>query len=427
MGGTVSGLSAGKTVTLLDNGGDAVVVNANGNFQFPTKLAQGKPYAATVGTRPSGENCTVTNGSGTVGTANVTTIAVACTLRPLFGYAVNSNDGTVSAFTLDATTGMPTVIGTTPVAVGQVPLSLTIDPAGKFVYVANAVDSTITTLSIDPNTGVLTVVGSPTTTGASTTPYSIARTPNGKFTYTANFGSNTLSAFSINASTGALSAATSIPAGANPYTVTINSAGTFAYVVNNNSGGTTGTAMAFAINSSTGLLTQTGSTVNAGNSPEFIAVNPAGSVAYVANSGDSTIGIYSITAGALAATPTTVSTGANSGPNYIAISPSGGFLYETNVLTNNLNVFSINPNNGALTLVQTVDTTATSTASNSVGHGPVTVLLNPAGTFAYVVSAIDNSVTAYSINASTGMLTAVANGSAATGKIPRGMAIVAVP
>ena len=97
------------------------------------------------------------------------------------------------------------------------------------------------------------------------------------------------------------------------------------------------------------------------------------------------------------------------------------------MLTNNLNVFSINPSNGALTLVQTVDTTATSTASNSVGHGPVTVLLNPAGTFAYVVSAIDNSVTAYSINASTGMLTAVANGSAATGKIPRGMAIVAVP
>ncbi|MFJ1394642.1 hypothetical protein ACIKQ7_19775, partial [Acinetobacter baumannii] len=81
----MSGLSAGKTVTLLDNGGDAVIVNANGNFQFPTKLAQGKPYAATVGTRPSGENCTVTNGSGTVGTANVTNIAVACTLRPLFG------------------------------------------------------------------------------------------------------------------------------------------------------------------------------------------------------------------------------------------------------------------------------------------------------------------------------------------------------
>ncbi|NGF00541.1 beta-propeller fold lactonase family protein, partial [Escherichia coli] len=138
----------------------------------------GKPYAATVGTRPSGENCTVTNGSGTVGTSNVTTIAVACTPKPLFGYAVNSNDGTISAFTLDATTGMPTAVGTA-VAVGAGPLSLTIDPAGKFVYVANANANTVTTLSINADTGLLTVVGSATPTGVQ--PYSIARTPNGKF------------------------------------------------------------------------------------------------------------------------------------------------------------------------------------------------------------------------------------------------------
>lgn len=241
MGGTVSGLAAGKSVTLLDNGGDAVVVSANGSFHFPTKLAQGKPYAATVGTRPSGENCTVTNGSGIVGTSNVTTIAVACTPKPLFGYAVNSTDGTISAFTLDATTGLPTAVGTA-VAVGAGPLSLTIDPAGKFVYVANANDNTVTTLSINANTGVLTVVGSPTATGMQ--PYSIARTPNGKFAYTANFGDNTLSAFSVNTGTGALTALAPITAGANPYTVTINSAGTFAYVVNANSGATPGTAMA---------------------------------------------------------------------------------------------------------------------------------------------------------------------------------------
>jgi len=57
----------------------------------------------------------------------------------------------------------------------------------------------------------------------------------------------------------------------------------------------------------------------------------------------------------------------------------------------------------------------------------VTVLVNPAGTFAYVVNAVDNSVSAYSINSTTGKLTAVASGSAATGNIPRGMAIVAVP
>ncbi|MGR5437929.1 beta-propeller fold lactonase family protein, partial [Vibrio owensii] len=79
-----------------------------------------------------------------------------------------------------------------------------------------------------------------------------------------------------------------------PYTITINSAGTYAYVVNANSGGTTGTAMAFAINTSTGAFTPAGTAVNTGNTPQFIAVTPAGSYAYVANSADNTIGIYSI-------------------------------------------------------------------------------------------------------------------------------------
>ena len=110
-----------------------------------------------------------------------------------------------------------------------------------------------------------------------------------------------------------------------------------------------------------------------------------------------------------------MATGTN--PFYIAIAPSGGFLYVANVLDNTVSVFSINPANGALTLV---DTTPTGTA-------PVTVLVNPAGTFAYVVSAVDNSVSAYGIDSTTGKLTAVASGSAATGNIPRGMAIVAVP
>jgi hypothetical protein len=78
IGGTVSGLNSGTSVTLLDNGGDALTVTANGTFTFKTKIASGATYSVTVGTQPTGENCTVTNGSGTVGSANVTNVAVAC-------------------------------------------------------------------------------------------------------------------------------------------------------------------------------------------------------------------------------------------------------------------------------------------------------------------------------------------------------------
>jgi hypothetical protein len=76
VGGTVSGLSG--TVVLQDNGGDNLSVTVNGPFAFATSLAGGAAYSVTVKTNPSGQACTVTSGSGTIGSANVTNVAVAC-------------------------------------------------------------------------------------------------------------------------------------------------------------------------------------------------------------------------------------------------------------------------------------------------------------------------------------------------------------
>ena len=76
VGGTVSGLSG--TVVLQDNGGDDLSVGANGPFTFATKLAGGAAYSVTVKTNPAGQTCSVANGSGTIGAANVTNVAVSC-------------------------------------------------------------------------------------------------------------------------------------------------------------------------------------------------------------------------------------------------------------------------------------------------------------------------------------------------------------
>ena len=73
----MSGLSG--TVVLQDNGGDNLSVSANGAFTFATALAGGAAYSVTVKTNPSGQVCSVSNGSGTVGSANVTNVAVTCT------------------------------------------------------------------------------------------------------------------------------------------------------------------------------------------------------------------------------------------------------------------------------------------------------------------------------------------------------------
>ncbi len=80
VGGTVSGLGAGDSVTLQDNSADNITVSANGSFTFLTPLASGAPYAATVLTQPTNpsQTCTISNASGTVANANVAGVVVTC-------------------------------------------------------------------------------------------------------------------------------------------------------------------------------------------------------------------------------------------------------------------------------------------------------------------------------------------------------------
>lgn len=80
---TVSGLLGGETLVLLDNGGDALSVTQNGTNTFATNVANGSPYAVTVGTQPltggaMAQTCNVISGSGTMPQAAVSNIQVYC-------------------------------------------------------------------------------------------------------------------------------------------------------------------------------------------------------------------------------------------------------------------------------------------------------------------------------------------------------------
>ena len=105
VGGTVSGLSG--TVVLQDNGGDDLSVSANGAFTFGTGLAAGSAYNVTVKTNPAGQTCSVANGSGTVGSANITNVAVTCTANSAGSGSDNFNraDGPLGANWTDMSDG----------------------------------------------------------------------------------------------------------------------------------------------------------------------------------------------------------------------------------------------------------------------------------------------------------------------------------
>jgi hypothetical protein len=79
IGGTVSGLAAGNSVVLQNNGGDDLALGADAAFSFDTPLTDGSTYAVTVLTQPAGSQiCNVNNGNGTVSGADVTDISITC-------------------------------------------------------------------------------------------------------------------------------------------------------------------------------------------------------------------------------------------------------------------------------------------------------------------------------------------------------------
>jgi hypothetical protein len=94
LGGSVSGL-AGSGLVLRDGAGHEAAVSANGAFTLASGMSTGTSYVVAVKTQPTSPNqtCTVTNGSGSISSANVTNVSVVCTTN---GYTVG---GTISGLT----------------------------------------------------------------------------------------------------------------------------------------------------------------------------------------------------------------------------------------------------------------------------------------------------------------------------------------
>ncbi len=98
IGGNISGLN-GNGLLLQNNAGGIFVATVNGPFTFPTALVDGSVYNVTVFVlaqpgSPS-QTCTVSNGSGTVASADVTNVAVTCVTDQLtVGGTVTGRVGT---------------------------------------------------------------------------------------------------------------------------------------------------------------------------------------------------------------------------------------------------------------------------------------------------------------------------------------------
>jgi hypothetical protein len=96
VGGTLVGLDGG-TLTLQNNGGDDLVLDADGPFVFPTGLADGATYQVTPTAQPDdpAQHCVVSYGAGSVDGEDVDTVTVVCLagVEPLYpASGANWND-----------------------------------------------------------------------------------------------------------------------------------------------------------------------------------------------------------------------------------------------------------------------------------------------------------------------------------------------
>lgn len=301
----------------------------------------------------------------------------------IYSYTINS-DGTLTAGSKTSDT-----TGTTP----TMPTGMAIDPAGKFLFVANQGSSNIAVYSISGTT-LTEIPGSPFTTippgsTVATLPAAVAVSASGNFLYVANNFTNSVSAFKIGSS-GALTAL-----GASPYTV--------------------------------------------GLAPSGLGMIPSGGFLYVANTGSSSVSAFAICDKVVTScvnpnspdgtlTPVSGSPfSAGIGPVAIAADPSFNFLYVLDKQSSEISEYSYASGSGVLSALSspTISTGLTPFSfviiAGATGSSLGNTLTNPTD-FVFVSNNGASTVSAFSLNTTTGILTPVGQPTTIAGGNPSGMA-----
>ena len=142
LGGTIAGLTANGLV--LANGNDSLSPSANAStFTFSTTVEQGAAYSVSVRTQPTNLICSVTNGTGTMGSTAVKNVTVTCV-----GSTVSTLAGSGAAGAANATG---------KAASFNAPFGVGVDNQGN-VYVADSNNNLIR--KVTPGGVVTTLAGS---------------------------------------------------------------------------------------------------------------------------------------------------------------------------------------------------------------------------------------------------------------------------
>ncbi len=238
-----------------------------------------------------------------------------------------------------------------------------------------------------------------------------AVTANASFLFVANTSSNTISAFQVDPQSGTPTQVAGSPfaAGMAPEFMATDAAGKFLFVANSNSNDVS----AFTIDSAKGTLSAvSGSPFPAGSQPKGLAVVSRANLVFVANNASNDISVFKFDSMTGALTPAAGSP-FKSAPTPIGVTTDalGKFLYVTNTdlnnlsTTNSISAFSIDSATGMLTAV--------AGSPFATGTTPIGLVADPNGMFVYVgdhmadVTNPGDAITPFSMNAMNGGLAPV--------------------
>ena len=430
VGGSVSGLH-GSGLVLQQSGSADVAVAVDGAFVFSDPRSQGAGYAVSVKQQPSNPTqvCSVNNGAGSIGTANVDSVRVVCA-GDAYKVSVTVTGLASNDLVLQNNAGDDLAVGAdgvvsfaTPVANGaDYGVTVKTQPTAPQVCVAKQAFGTVAGAAV----GSVTV--------------DCTEASEEKFGFTANEGAGTVTMFNVGSDGQLTTPGVSLAAGTNPQHVAVRLAG---------KGLSGGSVYSSNITSNSisqyrvdgGVMTPMSNPTVATGTPAFVGIEPTGRFAYVIGSG--AIIRYGIStvpsaigelvngtafpgatgtrrlnfdhAGRFLFTPSGGNaiqvfrldplTGdpisppvsvAVSSPNDIAIDPTDRFAYVVSG-SGTLSAYAIDQTTGALTPIN----------SGPTGNTPFSVAVDPTGRFVYASNRNTNDVSAYAIDPRTGALTPV--------------------
>jgi len=393
-------------------------------------ISQSPPAASSV---PPGTtvNLIVSSGAATAG----------------FAYVAN-REGTISAYSRNASTGALTPLNPATITVvpsppiPQILSAIAIDPSGKFLYAVGYyndngfVTGGIYAYAINVVNGALSVVpGSPFVTDGS--PQAIIFDSSGSYAYVSSVNEGTVSGYALDPATGALK-----PLANSPYGIS-EPAGAFQLV---RVGNTIYADTVNNINDSLATLfiipgTNTLSSAGVGaplpmnSSPISLFANPAGSVIFTLTQvppADTSYALlaFNIDSSTGALTAFTGNPLLTSSSDSATLDPSGQYLFLTNQTTG-LEVYAINTLTGAIGSAIAGSPFATSADQSNAFASAVN--FDSTGNYVYVVNSGRESpsggagsgggIAQFTFNSSTGTLTPLAGSPVTAGANPAGIAI----